>query len=128
MRALPVLLMLPLLLPAAAPASGKTYRWTDERGRVHYGDISAPRSERVEIQPGSGITLAQPTPAELEAATRAQDCERRRDQLASYRRAEEITETDALGKTRSYTADERERLLLRVQQQVQEACADATRP
>lgn len=119
MRASPLVPLFSLLLLSSAQAGGKTYRWVDERGRVHYGDIAVPSAEQVDIKPGSGITAS---PGEVTAASMALECQRRKDQLASYNSAQEITETDALGKTRSYTAAERVQLLNRVQQQVQEAC------
>lgn len=128
MRTLPIALLLGVVLLPVAQAGGKTYRWTDEKGRVHYGDISAPRSEQVEIRQGSGITAAVPTAAETAAAAQAEECKRRKDQLTSYSSAEEITETDAFGKTRSYTATERKQLVQRVQQQMQEACVNVAAP
>lgn len=128
MRTLPIVLMLGVVLLPVAQAGGKTYRWTDEKGRVHYGDISAPRAEQVEIRQGSGITVPAPTATEIAAASQAQECKRRKDELASYDSAQEITETDALGKSRSFTAAERQQLLQRVQQQVQEACANVAAP
>lgn len=125
MRALLVALMLSLVLLPLAQAGGKTYRWTDDRGRVHYGDIAVPHSEQIEIRPGSGIRAAVPEAAALQPT---QECQRLKDQLASYSSAQEITETDALGKTRSYTGAERQQLLDHVQKQVQEVCTNVPAP
>jgi len=119
MRALPLISLLGLLVLSSVQAGGSTYRWVDERGRVHYSDIPVPSAEQVDIKPGSGISAS---PGKVTAASMAVECQRRKDQLTSYNSAQEITETDALGKTRSYTAAERVQLLNRVQQQVQEAC------
>ena len=106
------------LLPLAVSAS--TYRWVDAQGHTHYSDVPAPQSERVEVKPSSGVVKG--APSEAEATRRAAECQRQRDQLANYNAASEIRETDALGNTRSYSAEEKTRLLARTRQQMEDAC------
>lgn len=107
---------------AAAHAGERTYRWTDEKGRVHYSDVkSAPKSEQVQIKQGAGIK-AQPEDESRRIAARQAECQRRKEQLALYTGSAEITETDSLGRVRSYSVEERQQLLDRTKQAMQEAC------
>lgn len=121
MRSVLLTVLLTCLLLPAAQAGEKTYRWRDSLGRVHYSDVKSHKGEQVQIRPGSGIATApKVSPAML--AERQQDCQRKRDQLAAYSSSAEITETDGLGKSRSYTAAERQQLIARIRVQVEEAC------
>lgn len=114
-----------LLLSAAEAAGGKTYRWIDQKGRVHYSDVKAEKnSEQIQIRPGSSITAAPKDTLET-IASRQLECQRRKDQLAVYSSSAEITETNALGKSRAYTATERQQLLERTQTQADEACSQS---
>ncbi len=115
-------LLLPLLLLAtAAQAAGqaKTYRWVDAKGRVHYSDVPvSPQAQQVQVKPGSGVVDVPKTPA----ADLAGECTRRKERLTTYESAAQITETDALGNTRTYTDDERQKLLELTRTQVAEVC------
>jgi hypothetical protein len=126
MRPLRVLPALPLLLAlvAGAAAGERTYRWVDEKGRVHYSDMPNPRGERVQVSPGSRVQATPKDGAESLAA-RQLECQRKKDQLTVYSSSAEITETDSLGRTRSYTADEKVQLLERTRQQMTETCTAA---
>lgn len=116
---LPLLLTLQLL-PAVYASEAKTYRWIDEKGRVHYSDVAAPKSEQVLVKPGSGVTgVAKP---DADADAKAAECTRLRERLTTYESASTITETDALGKQRTYTDTERQKLLTLTREQVQAAC------
>ncbi len=107
----------------AAHAGEKTYRWSDAQGRVHYSDVkSEQHGEQVQIKPGSSIqSTRKDSPATI--AARQLECQRRKDQVAIYSSSAEITETDNLGNSHSYSAAERLQLLERTQNQMQEACA-----
>lgn len=108
-------------LLGAAHASERTYRWIDAQGRVHYSDVKSEKGEPVEIRPGSRITnLPKHSPAN--AASQQLECQRRKDQLALYNSASDVSETDSLGNTRTYTAEERAKLIEKAQQQQQAAC------
>lgn len=120
----------PILLCALIAAAGtagaqekKAYRWKDEKGRIHYSDVPAPRSEKIDIQRNGKVDAMSADAVAAEA--RGRECQRRRDQLASYTRAGDITETDALGNSRSYTDAEKKTLIARIEAQVKEYCDDA---
>ena len=107
-------------------AEKNTYRWTDEKGRTHFSDVPAPKSERLDIKRNGRVKAV--TPDVIAAENKARECKRRQDQRAGYRNAMEITETDALGNQRNYTEAERVQLIERTEQQVKELCGDAATP
>ena len=114
---LAALLLAPL---ATAVAAGKTYRWVDAKGRVHYGDVPTAQAEEIRRRVATATDPA--TALAAEGAAKVAECTRRREQLSTYTAAGTITETDALGNTREYTAGEKEKLLAKAQTQVQQAC------
>lgn len=114
--------LLGLLLAQAAGAGERTYRWTDEKGRVHYSDVKNAKSQQVEIKPGSGVSDA-PKESAASQASRQLECQRKRDQVAIYNSSAQISETDNLGNTRTYSPEERQQLIDRAQQAVQAACS-----
>ena len=120
-----LLLVLPLL-PGVAGAEGRsTYRWVDDKGRVHYSDLPASQGRSVEelqVKPGSGPAKV-PDQSRAAVEKRARECEQRTGQLAAYEASSGISETDGLGNTRTYSADERARLLERTRAKVAEVCA-----
>ena len=125
-RKLCVLSMLAAMVVANVSAAGdaKTYRWVDAKGRVHYSDVPAPDAERVQIRPGNGVVGV--PKEEASTASRAQsqqNCDRQKEQLATYQAATTITETDGLGNQKTYSAAEREQLLARLRDQTALACA-----
>lgn len=113
---------LSLLCLGAAQAGEKTYRWLDEKGRVHYSDVKSEKGEQVQVKPGSSIT-ATPKDAPDAVAARQLDCQRRRDQVSLYKSSADINETDNLGRSRTYTAAERQQLIDRSEQAAQTACS-----
>lgn len=129
MRALTLIVSLSLALLSSTHAAGNgkhTYRWTDEKGRVHYSDVPAPKSERVDVKATGKVSAVPPEVAAAEA--RARECQRRKDQLASYNSAAEVTETDSLGNTRSFSEAEKKKLVERISQQMKDVCGDAAAP
>lgn len=117
----PLLLTLQLV-PVLQASEAKTYRWVDEKGRVHYSDVAAPKAEQVLVKPGSGVTGV--AKSEDAAGGRAEECKLLRERLTTYETASTITETDALGKQRTYTDAERQKLLTLTREQAQAACED----
>ncbi|MES2885695.1 MAG: DUF4124 domain-containing protein [Pseudomonadota bacterium] len=110
-----------LLCLSAAQAGEKTYRWVDDKGRAHYSDVKSEKGEQVQVKPGSSITA---TPKDApDAAARQLDCQRRRDQVALYKSSADINETDHLGRSRTYTAAERQQLIDRSEQAAETACS-----
>lgn len=102
-------------------AAGKVYRWVDSQGRVHYGDQPARNAEEVQLKAPGTVRPAEETPV-VPDETSAEVCQRLRDRLETYSSAERIIETDSLGVDREYTAEQREQLLTRTQQQISESC------
>lgn len=112
-----------LILAFSAAAAGKTYRWVDAQGKLHYGD--QPPANAVPVTPklatgdnGSGSPASGP-PA---AALAPEECARRKSQLDGYRDASAITETDGLGNKREYTEDQRKQLIARTEQSIRDGC------
>lgn len=105
---------------AVAAQAGEVYKWVDKDGKVHYGDRPKHEAQQVEIRGASedGTETAQAPANEAE-------CQRKRAQLETYKKASAIRETDNLGRVREYTGAEREQLLALTEKQANEACAPA---
>lgn len=121
-----------LLFAAAAGADPTLYRWVDKDGHVHYGDQpTAPNAQQIspnvsntsDTSGSSSGGADGPAPAKQTA-----DCKNKADELARYKSASSITETDPLGNSREYTAEQREQLLARTQKYLDEHCAQAAAP
>jgi hypothetical protein len=117
------IVLLTALLCAAAAQASEVYRWTDKDGVVHYGDKPKTGAEALDVRPGSGTGEPSDPEAAKTQAARDAECQRRKTQLDTYKKASAIKETDNLGKTREYTAAEREQFLAQTEKQVAEACA-----
>lgn len=124
-----------LLLQAAQAAERSTYRWTDDKGRVHYSDVRSEKGQPVQVRPSSGVSnVPKDSPAAI--AARQLNCQRKKDQAAAYNSSAQINETDSLGNIRTYSPEERQKLIDRAEQQAQLACsapnavaaADARKP
>jgi hypothetical protein len=117
-----------LMVALQGGAAGKTYRWVDDQGKVHYGDQPPPNA--AEITPGKppaakteSASVNADAPAQhVSGALGPEECQRRRDLLASYRNAAAITETDALGKRRDYSEDERRQRIATTEQGLRDGC------
>lgn len=122
LRPITLLLTSSVLLLQAAQAGDRTYRWTDEKGRVHYSDVKNDKGERVEVKPGSGVSVtSKDSPATI--ATRQLDCQRKTDKVTIYNNSSQINETDGLGNTKTYSDEERQQLINRAQELAQTACS-----
>ncbi|WP_428310867.1 DUF4124 domain-containing protein [Hydrocarboniphaga sp.] len=107
-----------LLATGCVAQAATVYRWVDERGRVHYGDTRGKGASSIEVTPGSGAAK----PADEAGQLRSEECERRREQLETYKRATSVVETDALGRRHEYDPEQKAKLLQIGEQQVQNAC------
>ena len=114
--------LLSLLCLSAAQAGERTYRWVDDKGRVHYSDVKSENGEQVQVKPGGTITATGKDAPEAVAA-RQLECQRKKDAVALYNSSAEINETDNLGRNRTYTALERQQLIDRTQQAARVACS-----
>jgi hypothetical protein len=112
-----------LLFCAAAAAQSPTlYKWVDKDGHVHYGD-SPGDAKAKPINPnvlsnGEDASTVDPAVAEK----KQQECKRKADEYNRFKAAGGISETDALGNTRTYSAEDKEKLLERRRQDLVQQC------
>lgn len=88
------LLILFCVLSMSLPAAGKTYRWVDEEGRVHYGDRIPPKYAQQQAQELNerGVVIdqrnrpksAEELEAERQAAAAAEELRRKEAERARY--------------------------------------------
>jgi len=121
-----------LLFCGAAGADGTLYRWVDKDGRVHYGDDPAAANNARQVEPnplnsggGSGSSSGGDDAA---AQKQAAECKSKSEVLGRYKNAATISETDALGNTREYSADEKDQLVAKTQKYIDDHCAAAATP
>lgn len=91
------LFLLLIVLPAALPAGAEIYKWTDEQGRVHYGD-------RKEKAAGEVEQLEETAPA-----TRPAESDEARRRKEKRRRLLEVMEEDRRRKQEEKAEAERAR-------------------
>lgn len=113
-----------LLLGSIAQAAegARVYRWVDRQGHVHYGDV--PSQNSVELNPRAPV----PNDGAVAGGAKqvnAEDCERRRKEVESYRVASKVTETNSLGESRELSDAERAKLIERADNLARTACGDA---
>jgi hypothetical protein len=137
------ILMSVLLLAAFGAGAGQIYKWVDAQGRYHYGDQPQPGWTPVEVKPIGGPAPERDTPtdaapqpttatgtkpgADDSAAReklRAEECQRRKEQLDTYRRAPKIVERNQLGEEREFSEEQRLKLIEQTQRQVKELCGE----
>lgn len=115
------------LAMSALVAQAAVYKWKDANGRVHYGD--QPASGAVEVNAGVLNGSVAPDSSEASAENtqqkKAEECSRKRDQLANYKKASKIVETDSLGNQKEFNDEERKKLLEKTQKQLTDSCGDA---
>ena len=108
---------------ASFAAYGDVYKWVDQNGNVHYGDKPKQGGEHVDVKPGSGT--GEPTGAEADKskADRQALCDKKKAQLATYKNAGKVTETDSLGRVREYNEQEKAALIAKAEKDAADACA-----
>ena len=126
-----------LLLSAAAGAEATLYRWVDKDGHVHYGDQAAANARPVNpkllnngedasaASSSSGASTASTASSTPNAAKQAAVCKTKSDELIRYQGASSITETDALGNSREYNAEQKDQLIAKTQKYLSDNCANA---
>jgi hypothetical protein len=120
-----------LLLCVSAAAEPTLYRWVDKNGTVHYSDQPAVNAQQFNPNPLDGHASpggAASGASQSDAATQQAECKSKGEELGRYKNAAAITETDALGNTREYSAEQKNQLVVKTQQYIDEHCADATAP
>jgi hypothetical protein len=115
------ILAVSLALACAAASAGEVYKWKDKDGRVHYGDRPKDaQAESVTIDsPGAG---GEPSPTFAAEKDRVAECQKKRAQLEAWRRAPTMSEVDNLGRTRQYTAAERNQFLAMTEEKITALC------
>lgn len=131
---LPLALM--LLACGTTAIASEVYRWTDERGVVHYSDTPPDSSkfERVNVRTGATRSEPEPQPevtAETtaptaqasaeDAATRARHCDSARRNLIALNSSLDVT-GEFEGESRLLTAEERQDQIDRNQRLVERYC------
>lgn len=112
------------LVLAPTPGYATLYRWVDANGLVHFSDREHLGAQA--FNPGAGIAAAAPS-AHKQAAppttgSNAQQCKALHQQLRRYENATSITETDALGHSRVYTAAQTKQLVAKTRERADHAC------
>ncbi|MCC7410915.1 MAG: DUF4124 domain-containing protein [Gammaproteobacteria bacterium] len=137
-----------MLLPVLA-AAGDIYKWTDEHGRVHYGDRpGADAAQSVDVRPAAPPSpspdssrravrrqrllevfaeeraerTAEARAERLQREQRRRNCELARRQLADYEHAAYIYDEDDSGQRRILGDDEHAALLSRARDAVSAWC------
>jgi hypothetical protein len=120
-----------LLFCAVAAAQAPTlYKWVDKDGHVHYGDSPGdPRAKPINptvLNNGEDATTTT-DPAAVEK--KQQECKHKAEEYNRFKAAGGISETDALGNSRTYTAEEKDKLVERKRQDLVQQCgAKAAEP
>ena len=115
------LLLASLLLGTQALADQPTvYRWVDKDGHVHYDDSGqAPGSKAVNPRVMSDDSAATPPPS---IVAKQSECKAKADDYNRYKAAGAISETDALGNTHTYSAEDKDKLVERKRQDLVALC------
>ncbi len=110
-------------------AQAAVYKWKDADGRVHYGDQATAGAQKVDGAVVNGAAADEAdNAADQSKQKHAEECGRKRDQLANYKKASKIIETDSLGNQKEFNDDERQKLIEKTQKQVTDGCADVAVP
>lgn len=130
-----------LSLGYCAAASADVYRWVDDEGRVHYGDIPQGEAKRLMLHvpstnptrgkappsspPAANDDPGQPTPfhAGKADATASERCTEYRARLNRYQSAQALYRRGADGLNQELSDADRADLITRTQEQASEACA-----
>lgn len=117
-----------LLIASSAVLADNIYRWKGADGRIYYGDV--PPTEASNIEKIDRRTAGQTAPSnqsQLAASTepldaRDAECARKREQLATYRKASRLVEKDSLGREREFSAEETALLIGRTEVEINVLC------
>ena len=110
-------------------AQAAVYKWKDAQGRVHYGDQATAGAEKVDAGVVNGAAAEEvDNAADQSKQKHVEECGRQRDQLANYKKASKIVETDSLGNQKEFNDDERQKLIEKTQKQITDGCADVAAP
>lgn len=119
--------MLVLVMLCGVAHAGPVYKWTDDKGRVHYSDRPVASAQKLNMgkkdpAAADGAAASSDNAAET-AARRAEACQRKKDQLFTYENAASVTEVDSLGNKKEFNAEQKQRLIELTRQQIAEFCS-----
>jgi hypothetical protein len=113
---------------ADASRAASVYRWVDKQGNTHYTDHLPPDTSgapvHVDPVPASSDAAAAAAAKPAAATDNSDECQKTKDKLTTYKAASKVTETDALGNTREYSEEERQKLIDLTAQKVKAACGE----
>lgn len=125
-RRLAQIVAMTVLFGCHSAQAGNIFRWVGEDGVVHYGDAPAIGSEPVAVRNGKPVPPPRGEDDESEEETLAEirenQCEKARQRYAQYNDSSKIVETDAFGKKRELSAEERLTTIARAKGDVETYC------
>ena len=113
---------LSLLLAGMTAWAGQVYKWTDDKGKVHYGDKPV-AAGAAKVEQKIGTVPPGQTEAELAQAKQAQECAAETDKLAAYKSAVKVVEHDMLGHERIFTGAEKQKLVDMQKKKMSDTCS-----
>ncbi|HSW14219.1 MAG TPA: DUF4124 domain-containing protein [Solimonas sp.] len=125
--------MVVLGLTLATPVfAGQVYKWVDPAGQVHFGDQPQPGWKPFDVRAPSASEQAPAAPAAAEKPAgdvaklepNAEQCEKKKKDLESYKAASKVIEHDPLGRKKEYSEEEKQKLVEVTQQQADQLCAN----
>lgn len=129
-----------LFILSGAVGATEIYQWVGADGKTHFGDVppsDATSVKQVSRKVGIGGTVPSvnsradaPSDTDeqpgIEATLASGDeCAYKRQQLVSFKSAISLVETDALGREREYTAEERGQIVRKIEREMALACNQA---
>lgn len=123
-----------LMMSISGLASAEVYRWVDADGLVHYSDRPGPAAAQVELaNPNDSAGYVVPeeeetgdSEAAATARARAEQCELAKTRLESYRKAGTVVRKDETGEESEISADDRIKLIVKTEAQVETLCSKKT--
>ncbi len=119
-----------LIFASNSSLADQIYRWADSNGKTYYGDLppqNATAVEKIDRRHGASLD-AEKSKAKPDAGAgdaeeaRAAKCEKTRAQLATYRNASRLVQTDNLGNEREYSEEEKALLIGRTEVEIEVLC------
>ncbi len=116
------------LLFSTFAISGNIYRWVDDKGVAHYGDRPDVGAEVVRVRNGKPVpppnTQGKEQTEDELAEIRSNQCEKARKRYSQFESSDRIVETDAFGKKRELSAEERLTSIARAKGDIASYCGE----
>lgn len=119
-----------LIFASSTSLADQIYRWAGSDGKTYYGDqppLNATAVQKIDRRHRSGAesekSKTKPDVGSGDAEdARAAKCEKTRSQLATYRNASRLVQTDNLGNEREYSEEEKALLIGRTEVEIEVLC------